>query len=351
MRPDAHVHLAGLTRDALAALCAELGQPPYRAAQILDGLYRSPAQSLDEIRTLPAAFRRQLSEDAILLGSRVVEVASSADGTDKLLLELSDGERIECVAIPEPSRLTCCLSSQAGCAMHCLFCASGAAGLARNLTAAEIVEQAVVLYKRERDARWRSPHIVLMGLGEPLANYDNVMAAIRVLNADWGLGIGARRFTVSTIGLPRGIARLAREKLQVNLAISLHAPNDRIRNQIVPANRRVGVEKLLAAAGEFFLRTGRQVTFEYVLIDGLNADLSCASELARLLRDRECVVNLIPLNPFEGLALRPPPRQHVQAFAAALRRGGLKVTLRKRRGSDIDGACGQLRLRRRARPR
>jgi 23S rRNA (adenine2503-C2)-methyltransferase len=346
MLSDRKLSLSGMSPEQIAALCVQLGQPPYRANQVLDALYRSSAQAIDEITTLPSGFRKALSERAALLGSRVVEAVSSADGTEKLLIELGDGERIECVSIPEATRITCCISSQVGCGMNCMFCASGKGGLARNLTAGEIVEQALILFKRALAAgHWLAPHIVVMGMGEPLANYRNVIAAIRTLNTSWGLAIGARKFTISTIGPPAGIAQLAREKLQVNLAVSLHAPNDRVRNQLVPANRKVGIARLLTAAREFFVATHREVTFEYVLIEGINADPSAATELARRLKGLPCTVNLIPLNPVEGLKLSPPSTKQVQAFAQALRRAGINATIRRSRGSDVNAACGQLRVR------
>lgn len=337
---------AGMSRDELAAVCRELGCPDYRVTQILDGLYRSPALSFDDISTLPGSLRRRLADRFGLLGSRVRHVASSSDGTDKLLVELHDGETIECVSIPEAKRFTCCLSSQVGCAINCSFCASCRNGLSRNLSPAEIVEQALLIRKREMAGpsdRWQSPHIVMMGVGEPLANYDNVIAAIRILNASWGLGIGARKFTISTVGLPAAIERLARESLQVNLAVSLHAPDDKTRNRIIPANRGVGIKKLLAAAQSYFNITGREVTYEYVLIDGVNAGVSQARDLARLLRPYRCSVNLIPLNPVEGIDVRPPSPEGVRAFAETVRGGGVNATVRKRRGDDISAACGQLR--------
>ena len=338
--------LAGMTPDGVAALCEQIGQPSFRAKQIIDALYRSPALSFDEVSTLPKGFRTELPRHAAFLSSSVAQAASSVDGTDKLLIRLHDGECIEAVCIPEQQRITCCLSSQVGCGLNCMFCASCKSGLARNLSAAEIVEQALLIHKREladdRDRR-RSPHIVMMGVGEPLANYDNVLAAIRILNSDWALNIGARKFTISTIGLPDEIRKLALEDLQLGLAISLHAPNDRIRSQIVPANRATGIRNILAAARDFHKLTHRQVTYEYVLIDGMNADLAAATQLARLLRPGEEHVNLIPLNPLPDLGLRPPHPKQVNDFADALKHAGLSVTIRKRRGSDIAAACGQLR--------
>jgi len=342
--------IAGMSPDQILALCEDMGQPRFRAAQILHALYRSPALDFSDITTLPKSFREELSQRAELLSSHIVEVVTSGDGTDKLLVELADAERIEAAMIPEAGRITFCLSSQVGCGMNCRFCASNGLGFVRNLTAAEIVEQALLICKRAMtDGRemaglqGRSPHIVMMGIGEPLANYDNVIAAIRILNAPWGLNVGARRFTISTVGLPDAIRRLAREDLQINLAVSLHAPNNLIRNQIVPANEGIGIEKILAAARDFFKETRRQVTFEYVLIDGMNSDLATANELGRHLKGLHAAVNLIPLNPIENLDLRPPPPDHVRAFAAALRRADVNVTMRKRRGDDISAACGQLR--------
>ena len=337
--------LAGATKADVASLCEGLGTQKYRAGQILAWTYQRRAHSLEAMTDLPAALRTKLAERCEIRSSRVTEAARSRDHTEKLLVQLHDGHCVETVLIRERSRLTVCVSTQVGCAMGCVFCASGMDGLVRNLSAAEIVEQVLHAADRLGDDEAVS-NIVVMGIGEPLANYDRLMKAIRIMNEPWGLGLGARRITVSTVGLPTQIEKLAREGLQINLAVSLHAPNDTVRRKVVPKGRRVGIERLTESARRYFQVTGRQITFEYVLLEGVNVFPSHAHELARHVKDLPCAINLIPYNPVEGLPWRAPESEAVARFRAILEGHGLIVNVRKKKGSGVDAACGQLRIRR-----
>jgi 23S rRNA (adenine2503-C2)-methyltransferase len=272
----------------------------------------------------------------------------AADGTHKLLLRLTDDRLIECVLIQEEGRRTACISTQVGCGMGCVFCASGLGGLDRNLTAGEILEQLVRLRNLAgvgglNQASPRLTHVVVMGMGEPLANLEALLAALEAATAKDGMGIGARHITISTVGLPAKIHRLADLGKQYHLAVSLHAPNDALRERIVPTNPKTGLAAILEAADYFFAQTGRQVTFEYVLLAGINDAATHAEELARLLRGRRAHVNVIPFNDVAGLPYRRATPEALTAFLAPLDRHGISVKVRKRKGSTIDAACGQLR--------
>src|SRR5207249_987240 len=260
----------------------------------------------------------------------------------KLLLRLYDGQRIECVLIPEHDRRTACISTQVGCGMGCVFCASGLNGVARNLSAGEILEQLLRL-RNLLPADERLTNVVVMAMGEPLANLDNLLQALATAGRKDALNLGARHVTISTVGLPAKMRRLADLGKQYHLAVSLHAPNDELRNGIVPTNVHTGVTDILAAADYFFEKTGRQVTYEYVLLGGLNDGPAEARQLVGLLRGRHAHVNLIPFNDVEGLPYRRPTDEALQAFVGELRRNGVSVKVRKRKGSEIDAACGQLR--------
>ncbi len=279
-----------------------------------------------------------------------LETLESADGsTRKVLFRLPDGETIESVFMLYERRRTVCLSTQVGCPIGCPFCATGRSGFRRNLKAGEIIAQ-VLHFAREAkktlgDSSKPVTNVVFMGMGEPLLNYDATIKAIRILNDQRGFNLGARRFTISTVGIVPGIRRLAEEGLQVELAVSLHAPNDEIRDRLVPVNKGYPIRRLLVACQEFIEKTKRRITFEYVLINGVNDSISHARELASLLRGMLCHVNLIPMNPFPGASMEPPPRRRVLAFEEELRRQGLSVTLRTSKGVDIQAGCGQLRLR------
>jgi 23S rRNA (adenine2503-C2)-methyltransferase len=335
-----------LAAQGLRTWLQEHGQPPMRARQIRRWLLQAGAESFEDMTDLPRDLRRQLAEAFVPLAGRVARHRQAADGTHKLLLGLRDGRLVECVLIQEAGRRTACVSTQVGCGMGCVFCASGLAGVERNLSPAEILEQLVRLRNLPPPGGTRPErltHVVVMGMGEPLANLDALLEALDVATAPDGLGLGARHVTISTVGLPARMRRLADLGKQYHLAVSLHAPNDALRDQIVPTNPKAGLAAILAAADCFFEKTGRQVTFEYVLLRGLNDHVSNARELARLLRGRHAHVNLIPFNDVEGLPYRRPTAEALAAFVAALRSAGVSAKVRKRKGSEIDAACGQLR--------
>jgi 23S rRNA (adenine2503-C2)-methyltransferase len=297
---------------------------------------------------LSKGLRQQLAESFVPLSSKVAKHLRASDDTHKLLLELRDGKLIECVLIQDEGRRTACISTQVGCGMGCVFCASGLNGVDRNLTVGEMVEQLVRLRNlpgpsTTAEGMKRLTNIVVMGMGEPLANLDNLLEALDIATSKDGLGIGARHITISTVGLPARIRRLADLGKQYHLAVSLHAPNDELRSQIVPTNDKTGLADILDAAAYFFETTGRQVTYEYVLLAGLNDAPQHARELVGLLRGRRAHVNLIPFNDVEGLPYRRPSTESLQKFVSALEQGGISVKVRKRKGSQIDAACGQLR--------
>ena len=335
--------LLDLDRPALAAWCETNGGQAYRADQIRRWIFGKRVDSFDAMHDVPQSLRDSLSTQFRLFDAEVVRHQVATDRTEKLLLELADGEHVECVLMRETSRRTVCISTQVGCAMGCVFCASGLHGVKRNLATGEILEQVLRLDRLLKDDE-RITNVVVMGIGEPLANLKSLLPALDTLNEKGGLGLGARRITVSTVGLPEGIRKLAEHGKPYNLAISLHAPSDALRNQIVPVNEKTGLEAILAAADEYFAATGRRVTYEYVLLRGLNDHLGQARELGVLLRGRNAHVNLIPMNPVDPLNLAAPSPVQVTKFVAALEESGINVTLRKRKGADIDAACGQLRL-------
>jgi 23S rRNA (adenine2503-C2)-methyltransferase len=277
-----------------------------------------------------------------IFSARIANHSSSADGTEKLLVELADRQRIECVLLRESQRRSICVSSQVGCAMGCVFCASGLDGVARNLTADEILQQ-MLLLQRLLPTEERISHLVMMGMGEPLANLDNVLTALKWASHPQGLGISPRRITISTVGLPAAIRRLAERNSRYHLAISLHAPNDSLRNELVPVNSKVGIAELMQAADDYFARTGRKLTFEYVLLDGINDSPEHAHQLGRLLRDRVALLNVIPYNPVAGLPYRTPGPAVVSQFRQILESQGVVVKFRQRKGDRINAACGQLR--------
>jgi 23S rRNA (adenine2503-C2)-methyltransferase len=384
-------------------LCKELGLPAFRAEQIVTALYQNFAQSWQEITTLPAGLRDALAERFTLAPLETVQIHDSPDGVRKLLLACEDGERIETVLIPSKDRVTQCLSTQVGCAFGCAFCASGAAGVVRDLTAGEIVAEVMAACQLLRPSTAATPsgaspfvvapsgaspfvvapsgaspfvvapsgaspfvvapsgashprpgakpvlprpgNIVVMGMGEPFANYDNTLRALRILNDQKGVNIGARHITLSTCGVVPGIRRLAEEGLQFELSVSLHAPNDALRDRIMPVNKRWPIAELLGTCASYTEKTGRVVTFEYTLVKDFNDRPLHADELIRLLRHIPCKVNLIPLSPTEGFAGERPDDRACLAFLDALLKAKINTTLRKSRGKDVDAACGQLRLR------
>ena len=352
--------LYGLPPGELETLLAAGGFPAYRARQVLDWLYRKQVTDFTEMRNIPANLVNWLAERYCLLANELVLAKEASDITEKLLLRGEDGRMVETVLIRYPqkgvgtesSRKTICVSSQVGCAYGCKFCASGLAGWKRDLTAAEIVSQFIHVARLERD-RDPSPskgsvpfdNIVFMGMGEPLANDDNVIRAIRTLNADWGLNFGARRITVSTSGLVPEILKLAEEPIQFRLALSLHGATNAVREQIMPINRRYPLEELIPAVEAFSRRKGRMLTLEFILIENVNDSFEQAEKLAEIAQRLHAHVNLIPYNRVEGLPWKRPNIKRQQAFGEILRAARVSHTIRKEKGHDIDAACGQLRLR------
>ncbi|MBN1909388.1 MAG: 23S rRNA (adenine(2503)-C(2))-methyltransferase RlmN [Pirellulales bacterium] len=340
------IHLLDRPFETLPTWLAERGVPAYRAGQVTTWLFKRRADGFDEMTDLPQTLRAELAEAFAIWTTTVAAHQRADDGTEKMLVELADGQRVECVLLRDDRHhRTVCLSTQVGCAMGCAFCASGMDGLVRNLTSGEILEQLLRLQQLLGPDE-RLSHIVVMGMGEPLANLDGLLPALAVAASPEGLGISARRITLSTVGLPGGIERLAREGVPYHLAVSLHAADDRLRTELIPSNRGTGVRALVAATDAYFEATGRRVTFEYVLLAGVNDRVEDADALVGLLRGRPALVNLIPFNPVDELPYRTPGSADVARFADRLARSGLTVKTRYRKGDRIDAACGQLRRRR-----
>jgi 23S rRNA (adenine2503-C2)-methyltransferase len=344
------VDALSLTREEWRARMATAGQPAYRADQVLEWIHRRRAPDWRAMTNLPSSLREELEREFPVHRLVAVRETGSSDTTRKFLFRLVDGSLVETVLIPaspalygEPSdRLTICISSQVGCAYGCRFCASGLDGWKRNLTAAEIIDQFLQV---EGIAKARINNIVFMGMGEPLANCDNLLRAIGILNAPWGVGLGARHMTVSTSGLVPGIRRLAAQPLQIRLAISLHGATDEVRNRIMPVNKKYPLAELLAACDDYVSVKKQRITFEYILIRGINDDPSQGRLLAGLARRTGAKVNLIPYNTVDGLAWERPSIEAQELFLRTVRNGGADATLRREKGHDIAAACGQLRLR------
>ena len=326
--------------ERLADAFRRMGAPSYRAKQVARRLWLNPAPTFDAMTELPKAMREALTEEFDLPRLTVAVRQRSIDGTEKFLFRLHDNEAIETVAIPEGDRLTLCISSQAGCALQCAFCATGAMGFSRNLTAFEIAGQ--VREMRLLDPPIHVTNIVFMGMGEPLMNWKAVDRVLTILNDPNGLGIGARHITVSTVGVLPGIVALGERPEQFRLAISIHAPNDALRRELMPINTKYPLADVIEAAKVF----DRRVTFEYVMLGGVNDALEHAIQLARLARDCRAFVNLIPLHPGGAGGFTPTPPDRIRAFAKELRANGVEVAVRKSRGVDIAAACGQLRVER-----
>ncbi|MCB0044651.1 MAG: 23S rRNA (adenine(2503)-C(2))-methyltransferase RlmN [Caldilineaceae bacterium] len=343
-----------LSREELTAFMAELGQPAFRARQIWDWIYKRYAVTFEEMTNLPRELRTRLADAAVISPLTVITETLSLDrDTQKVLFQLPDGETIETVLMLYDKRRTLCISSQVGCAMGCTFCATAQGGLARNLTAGEIVAQ-VLYFARYLNDPDQPPHtgiqrparvtnIVLMGMGEPMHNYNSVWTALRRLTDPDAFGLGARHITLSTVGLVPMIDRMAHEGLQIGLAVSLHAPNDELRTQLVPVNKGYGVDDVLDAVDRYTNETGRRVTFEYALMRGINDSPELARELADKLAPRLCHVNLIPLNPIPDSPFQPASDADTAAFVQILREAGVSATVRLRRGIEINAGCGQLR--------
>jgi 23S rRNA (adenine2503-C2)-methyltransferase len=346
------IPLHALSLEEVESSLRELREPAYRAKQIMEWCYarEKRAASWSGMTNLPASLRAKLQEQHPIRLPEVVQVSGSRDTTQKFLLKLHDGELIETVLIPasmalygeESDRRTLCVSSQVGCAYGCKFCASGLDGWKRHLTPDEIVSQVLLVEKVSGE---RINNLVFMGMGEPLANYANFMKAVTILNAPWGVGLGARKMTVSTSGLVSRIRDLADQPLQIRLAISLHGASDAVRSQIMPVNKKHPVAELMDACGYYSERKKQMITFEYILIEGVNDDPSEAKLLAERARHLHAKINLIPYNTVEGLPWNRPSEEVQDAFLAILKERGIAATIRREKGHDIDAACGQLRRR------
>ena len=324
-------------------LITEFGEKPYRAAQIFSWLHEKGAESYDEMTNLPKALRQRLEEEYPLQPLQIVkELRSELDGTRKYLFALKDNNVIESVRMPYEHGISVCVSSQVGCRMGCRFCASTIDGLVRSLTADEMLDQ---VYGIRREGGERVSHVVIMGSGEPLENYEEAVRFIRLLSAPEGAQISQRNITLSTCGLVPEIRRLADEELAITLAISLHAPNDAKRKKLMPVANRYSLGELIPACRYYFERTGRRLTFEYALVAGENDSDADASELAALIRDLHAHVNLIPVNPVEERPWKRSASGQVMKFQKKLEKYGINVTIRREMGADISGACGQLRKR------
>ena len=345
-------NLLDLEPTALADWLAARGEKPFRARQVSRWIHQRFADDVASMTDIAKGLRASLAADAVIRAPRVLRDTTASDGTRKWLLDAGEGNAVEAVYIPEDDRGTLCVSSQAGCALDCAFCSTGRQGFNRNLTTGEIVGQ---LWHANRTlladgiaAPWveagRAPitNVVLMGMGEPLANFDNVVPALRLFLDDNAYGLSRRRVTLSTSGLVPWIDRL-RDECPVALAVSLHAPTDELRDRLVPVNRKHPLASLMAACVRYLEKAPRDfVTFEYVMLDGVNDQPRHAAALVSLVRDVPCKINLIPFNPFPGGAFATSPRERIRAFAHALQDAGIVATIRKTRGDDIDAACGQL---------
>ncbi len=339
------INLLDLDEPGLRDFFVSIGEKPYRAEQILRWVYHQQVADFEAMTDLGKALRQKLSDLAEIRPPRVVSERVSVDGTVKWLMGLPGGNAVETVFIPEPGRGTLCVSSQVGCALNCTFCSTGAQGFARNLTTAEIIGQVWLAAKalgHERNGKRRITNVVMMGMGEPLLNFNAVIPALQLMRADLGFGLASRRVTVSTAGLVPGILDL-KQAADVALAVSLHAPTDDVREQIVPLNRKYPIAVLMDACRSYLEgQHKRTVTFEYTLLDGVNDSPQQARQLVRLLRRLPSKLNLIPFNPFPGTRYRCPPAPRITTFQNIVREGGLIATVRKTRGDDIDAACGQL---------
>lgn len=330
-----------LNQKELENLFVSLGEKPFRARQVYHWMHVSQAASFDEMSNISKSLREKLKEccELTVLRQKLVQ-RSKLDGTAKYLFELADGNMIESVRMKYKHGNSVCISSQAGCRMGCRFCASTLDGLARNLTPAEMLDQ---IYRIQEDIGERVSHVVVMGSGEPLDNFDNLLKFLELLSDENGLNISQRNVTVSTCGIVPNMRKLAGEKLQITLAISLHASSQEKREELMPVARKYGLDELIKACEDYFVRTGRRITFEYSLVSGVNDQPQDARQLARLIQGLNCHVNLIPVNPIKERAYVQPDGQAVLHFKQILEKHGITATVRREMGRDIDGACGQLR--------
>ena len=334
-------NLLEMTPNEIVAFVEALGEPAYRGRQLATWVYVKGVADFAAMTDLPRGLRERLPAVAVVSPPAVVARHVSRDGSVKLELGLADGRRVQSVVMPDGDRLTLCVSTQVGCGFGCAFCLTGTMGLERNLSAGEIVGQ-VWAARASLPSGARLTHVVFMGMGEPLANYAATVKALRTLVAPLGFGFSPRRITVSTVGLVKGLERLARENLRVNLAVSLHATTDDVRSRLMPVNRGWGLDDLLAACRRFPLPVRQRMTFEYTLLDGVNDSVEEARRLARRLQGLRAKVNLIPFNEWPGAAFRRPAPERILAFQRALLDAGLTATIRWSKGEDVGAACGQL---------
>lgn len=348
---DTQTELIGLTQDGLREFMVALGEKPYRARQLHDAIYRRRITNLDSMTDLPKTLRRILGEAAVVTNTEIESVFLSSDGTRRLLLRLVDGSEVESVFMPEERRDTICISSQVGCPLACGFCMTGVLGLKRNMTAGEMVSQVIIVLNQVYGEGVAVPHrtnIVMMGMGEPLLNYDQVIRAVRLLAVQEGLAIAPRYVTLSTAGIVPRIYDLAKEEVRPRLAISLTAPNDQIRDRLFPINRKYPLRELIESCRRYPLSERERLTFEYVMLDGINDNDQQARELVRLLSGIRAKVNLIPHNPAPELPYASSPMDRIVAFQMILTDAGLPSFIRRPRGQDISAACGQLAARHQA---
>lgn len=338
------INLYGQEITKLEKLLIERGQKKYRATQLYTWLYEKHASSFDEMSDVSKVFREELNRDFCLTLPKIYRKQESNDGTIKLLLELEDGSKIETALLPYNYGNAVCVTSQVGCNMGCAFCASGLLKKQRNLEPSEMVGQVLVMNKLLEEKNQHVSHIVVMGTGEPFDNYDNVLDFVRIINHPKGLAIGARHITISTCGLVPGIKRYASEGLQTNLAISLHAPTDELRNKLMPINKQYPLAELMDAIKFYEEKAQRRVTFEYILLSGVNDSLECAKDLAKLINNASTyIVNLIPYNPINEKPFKRSDDKSVHNFFSYMKKQHINCTIRKEFGNDIDAACGQLR--------
>ncbi len=344
MNPNEKADLKDLGIPQLRGLIASLGKEKYRLVQVLKWLYPMGVRSIDEMTNLSKKFREELSRLSLVSGLHPLRIEEARDGTRKFLFQLEDGNRIESVLIPDKSRLTLCISTQAGCAMGCRFCLTGKKGLKRNLAASEILNQ-IVAVRRSLSGNTSITNIVLMGMGEPLANFENTLRAVSLMACPDAFKFSSRRITLSTAGLVPEIDRLAKQEINFQLAVSLNASNDETRSLLMPVNRRYPLRDVLAACRRFPLKPRTRITFEYVLIESVNDSMENARELVKILRGIRSKVNLIPLNETAAASFRRPSDESVRRFQEVLMEAGLTTIVRASKGSEISAACGQLEAR------
>lgn len=339
------INLLGYTTEDLAAYFTQIGDKPFRAAQVVKWIHQIGVTDFSSMTNLSLTLRQYLTEHATITPPHVLKHLTSSDGTQKWLLQLEDNTVIETVYIPENDRGTLCISTQVGCAMNCAFCATGKLGFKRNLTTAEIIGQVWLAVRELSPDKTNKDHVitnvVVMGMGEPLLNFDNVIKAINLLRDDLAYGLSKYRVTLSTAGLVPEIKRLS-TMTDIALAISLHAPNDALRNKLLPINKKYPLKELILACKEFYKDPRRQVTYEYIMINGVNDSVEHAKQLVKLLRNCKCKINLIPCNAVPGSPYTPTPQDKIDRFRNILINAGFNTITRKTRGDDIAAACGQL---------